>query len=81
MNQIQQLAIAMTPVDLQIKDLGYLVFWFTVRMGETGEGRTSGARDVASATQAERCALHHHACPVFVGRSACRTQQKEGGEI
>ena len=49
-------------------------------LGQTGEGRTSGARDVASATQAERCALHHHACPVFVGRSACRTQQRKGGK-
>ena len=27
--------------------------------GETGEKRTSGARDTASATQAEHCALHH----------------------
>ena len=35
-------------------------------LGETGGKRTSRARDAASATQAERCALHHHACPIFV---------------
>ena len=30
-----------------------------VRICETGGKRTSGAQDTASATQAERCALHH----------------------
>ena len=39
-----------------------------VRIGETGGRRTSGARDAASATQVECCALHHHTCPIFVGQ-------------
>ena len=38
----------------------------SVRIGETGEKHTSGAQDTASATQAERCALHHTRVPYLL---------------
>ena len=51
----------------------------SVRMG-SNRGRTyKRARDAASATQAERCALHHHACPVFVGQKLAALSWRKGG--
>ena len=50
-----------------------------VRIGETGEKRTSGARDAASATQAEHCALHHTRVPYLSDGELAVLSRRRGG--
>ena len=49
-----------------------------VRIGETGEKRTSGAQDAASATQVERCALHHTRVPYLSDRRLAVLSRRRG---
>ena len=50
-------------------------------MGETREKRTSGAWDVASATQAERCALHHM-CVLYLSNGGLAVlRRRRGGNL
>ena len=53
----------------------------TVRIGETGEKRTSGARDAASATQAECCALHHMRVPYLSDGVLAVLSRRRGGNL
>ena len=50
-----------------------------VRMGETGGKRASGARDAASATQVERCALHHTCVPYLSDGELAILRRRGGG--
>ena len=52
-----------------------------VRIGETGEKRTSGARDTASATQAERCALHHTRVLYLLDGRLAILRRRRGGNL
>ena len=53
----------------------------SVRMGETGEKCTSGAWDAASATQAERCALHHTCVPYLSDGRLAVLSRRRGGNL
>ena len=52
-----------------------------VRIGETGEKCTSRARDAASATQAEHCALHHMCVPYLLDRGLAVLRRRKGGDL
>ena len=54
-------------------------FHTTVRVHETGEKRTSGAQDTASATQAEHCALHHMRV-LYLSNGGLAVLRRRGGK-
>ena len=50
-------------------------------LGETGEKHTSRARDAASATQAECCALHHTCVPYLSDGVLAVLSRRKGGNL